>query len=215
MPRSGLTLAVLLLSSPLRTLAQCPDLEPLDDGSGAFGAIGLPALVISEANPDEYVELFNTTGSDIVLPNIYFLCSSFTYAQMAGTVPAGGFATVISPLNCTSATDASGEMMLYDSGSFGTSTDILDYIIWGNPALNRKGQATAVGKWTGANLTAISDLFGERGARAGLVEAVVSRRTQSRRVGRHRPVGAQRGQRYVPRASLRRRSAAARVTLIR
>jgi hypothetical protein len=156
MPRLLLTLAVLVLLTPLQTLAQCPDLDPLDDGSGALGAIGLPALVISEVNPGEYIELFNTTASDITLPSVYWLCSSFVYAQSAGTIPAGGYATIPWPANFTHVTDAVGEMMLYDSGLFGTSTDILDYIIWGAPALNRKGQATAVGKWTGANLTALT-----------------------------------------------------------
>ncbi|MCI0451232.1 MAG: T9SS type A sorting domain-containing protein [Candidatus Latescibacteria bacterium] len=150
MTRLLLTLAVLAVMFPASTFAQCPELEPLDDGSGAFGAIGLPALVISEVNPGQYVELFNTTGADIVLPNIYFLCSHFVYAQVAGTVPAGGYATVIWPANFLTANDTNGEMMLYDSGSFGTSTDILDYIIWGNPAATRRAQAVAVGKWVGA-----------------------------------------------------------------
>lgn len=150
------TLAVLALFAPAWTLAQCPELDPLDDGSGAFGAIGLPPLVVSEVNPGEYIELFNTTASDITLPGIYWLCSSFVYAQVAGTVPAGSYKTVPWPASFGHITDASGEMMLYDSSLFGTSTDILDYIIWGNPGLTRKSQATAVGKWTGANAPALT-----------------------------------------------------------
>ena len=121
-----------------------------------FGAIGLPALVISEVNPGQYVELFNTTGADIVLPGPYFLCSNFLYAQVAGTVPAGGYATVIWPANFTISIDSNGEMMLYDSGLFHVSTDILCYVIWGNPISNRKSQAVAVGKWTGANLASLT-----------------------------------------------------------
>lgn len=143
------TLALLALFVPASTFAQCPDLAPLDDGSGAFGAVGLPPLVISEVNPGDYVELFNTTGSDIVLPNIFWLCSSFVYAQVAGTVPAHGYATVPWPASFTSAVESNGEMMLYKSSLFGTSTDILDYVIWGNPALSRRTQAVAVGKWVG------------------------------------------------------------------
>jgi len=151
-------LAVLAITIPASVLAQCPDLQPLDDGSGAFGAVGLPALVISEVNPGNYVELFNTTGSDIVLPNVFWLCSHFQYAQVAGTVPAHGYATVLWPANLTTAVDAAGEMMLYRTSFFGTSTDILDYIIWGNPVLagTRKSQALAVGKWSGANAPAIT-----------------------------------------------------------
>jgi hypothetical protein len=64
---------------------------------------------------------------------------------------------VLWPANFTASVDASGEMMLYDSGSFPTSTDILDYVIWGNPLFpTRKNQALAVGKWVGANLPAIT-----------------------------------------------------------
>lgn len=151
MTRLLTTLALLALFVPASTFAQCPDLGPLDDGSGALGAVGLPALVISEVNPGDYVELFNTTGSDIILPSIFWLCSSFEYAQVAGTVPAHGYLTVLWPANLTDAVDANGEMMLYRSASFGTNTDILDYVIWGNPLANRKTQAVAIGKWSGAN----------------------------------------------------------------
>jgi len=149
-------LAFLAFLSPASVLAQCPDLDPLDDGSGVNGAVGLPALVISEVNPGEYVELFNTTASSITLPSIYWLCSSFVYAQVAGVVPAGGYATVPWPANFPQVTDANGEMMLYRSANFGANTDILDYIIWGNPGITRKTQAVAVGKWVGANATAIT-----------------------------------------------------------
>lgn len=145
-------LAILALVVPASVFAQCPELEPLDDGSGAFGAIGLPALVISEVKPGDYIELFNTTGAAIVLPGVYQLCASFVYAQVAGTVPAGGYATVPWPASFNAQTTAtSGEMMLYDSALFHVSTDILDYIIWGNPLSTRKSQAVAVGKWVGAN----------------------------------------------------------------
>ena len=102
-------LAFLAFLSPASVLAQCPDLDPLDDGSGVNGAVGLPALVISEVNPGEYVELFNTTASSITLPSIYWLCSSFVYAQVAGVVPAGGYATVPWPANFPHVTDANGE----------------------------------------------------------------------------------------------------------
>jgi len=153
MPRLLLTLAVLLLLAPLPTLAQCPELDPLDDGTVPHG---FPVLVISEVNPGEYIELYNTTASDITLPGIYWFCSSFVYAQVAATIPAGSYATVPWPANFTHVTDATGEMMLYDSFDFLANTDIMDYIVWGNPAINRKNQALAIGKWAGANLTALT-----------------------------------------------------------
>jgi FlgD Ig-like domain len=154
MARSFLILAVLLLLAPLQSLAQCPDLDVLDDGTEFHP---LPALVISEVNPGDYIELFNTTGSDIVLPNIYWLCSDLLYAQVAGTVPAGGYATVAWPANFTRANNTSGEMMIYDNFDFLLDEDIMDYVIWGSPTFNRKGQAIAVGKWVGENLTALTN----------------------------------------------------------
>jgi hypothetical protein len=153
MPRRLLTLAVLLLLAPLRTQAQCPDLDPLDDGTEFHP---FPALVISEVNPGDYVELFNTTDTDIVLPGSYWLCSDLLYAQVAGTVPAGGYATVTWPANFTRATNTSGEMIVYDNFDFTLDEHIMDYVIWGSPTFNRKGQAIAVGKWVGANLTALA-----------------------------------------------------------
>jgi len=137
---------------PASAFAQCPDLAPIDDGSGAFGAVGLPPIVISEVNYGDYVELFNTTGSDIIFPGVYQLCTMFQYSAWAGTIPAHGYMTVPWPVQFTSATEADGEMMLYKSANFGLSTDILDYVIWGNPAFSRKSQALAVGKWVGANV---------------------------------------------------------------
>ena len=153
MPRSFLILAVFLLLAPLRTLAQCPELDVLDDGTEFHP---LPALVISEVNPGDYVELFNTTNGDIVLPGIYWLCSDLQYAQVAGTVPAGGYATVPWPANFTRATNTSGEMIVYDNFDFTLDEHIMDYVIWGNPTFNRKGQAIAIGKWVGANATALT-----------------------------------------------------------
>ncbi len=145
------TLAVLALL-PAWAFAQCTDLAPIDDGSGAFGAVGLPPLVISEVNHGDYIELFNTTGSDIVFPGVYQLCSMFQYISWAGTIPAHGYMTVPWPAQFSNATQADGEMMLYKSGNFGVNTDILDYVVWGNPAFSRKSQALAVAKWVGINV---------------------------------------------------------------
>ncbi len=156
MTRKLLSLALLAWVVPSFALAQCPDLEPIDDGSGTFGAVGLPALVISEVNPGDYIEVFNTTGSTITLPGIYWFCSMFQYGQVAVSIPAGSYATIPWLPSFTFATDAGGEMMLYKSNSFGTNVDILDYVIWGAPGFSRKTQAEAVGKWVGANAGALT-----------------------------------------------------------
>ena len=142
----------------------CPNsLEVLDDNSGANGAIGLPDLVMSEINPGDYIELFNTTAIDIDLGAVqHQLCSPFSYVSLVSlapttVVPAGGFATVPWPVNFVDV-DAGGEVILYASSSFGTDTAILDFVCWGtNPHGSRKSQAETVGKWLGACSPAISN----------------------------------------------------------
>ena len=150
MLRPTLVFAVCLSFLTANARAQCdPDLAPLDDGSGVFGAVGLPAVVISEINPGDYIELFNTTASDFNTTG-YWFCSPFTYTQVgAVVVPAGGYATVPWPGVFTDS-DAGGEIQLYKSSLFGISTDILDFVCWGtNPHATRVSQANAVGKWSG------------------------------------------------------------------
>jgi hypothetical protein len=157
MLRPILLLVLACLALPAGAGAQCdPDLDPLDDGSGAFGAVGLPSVVISEINPGNYIELFNTTASDFNTTG-YWFCSPFVYSQVgAVVVPAGGYATVAWPGIFTD-TDAGGEIQLYRSGSFGTSTDILDFVCWGvNPHGSRSAQAVAVGKWGGGCAPALA-----------------------------------------------------------
>jgi hypothetical protein len=75
--------------------AQCdPPLDAQDDGSGAFGAEGLPAIVISEIKPGPggYIELFNTTNGDFNTTG-YWFCSPFIYEQVSVLVPAGSYKT--------------------------------------------------------------------------------------------------------------------------
>jgi hypothetical protein len=136
--------------------AQCdPDLEPLDDGSGVFGAEGLPSVVISEINPGNYIELFNTTAADFNTTG-YWFCSPFLYTQVGAVViPAGSYATIAWP-GVFPDTDAGGEIQLFKSSLFNTPNQILDFVCWGvNPHGTRKAQAESVGKWSGACNAAI------------------------------------------------------------
>ncbi len=138
--------------------AQCdPALDVLDDGSGANGAVGLPPVVISEVNPGDYIELFNTTANDFNTTG-YWFCSPFLYTQVGAViVPAGGYATIPWPVVFTD-TNAGGEIQLYKSGLFGVSTDILDFVCWGvNPHSTRVAQAAAVGKWSGGCAGALTN----------------------------------------------------------
>jgi hypothetical protein len=144
-----LLLIALFISADVR--AQCAQpLAPLDDGSGASGAEGLPAVVISEIKPGPggYIELFNTTNGDFNTTG-YWFCSPFVYAQVSVLVPAGSYKTVPWPASFDD-TAAGGEIQLFRSSAFNTSIEILDFVCWGvNPHSSRKGQAEAVGKWSG------------------------------------------------------------------
>ena len=136
-----------------------PALDPLDDGSGAKGAEGLPAIVISEIKPGPggHIELFNTTNGDFNTTG-YWFCSPFDYAQVSVLVPAGSYKTVPWPAAFINDDASGGEIQLYKSGLFGTSTDILDFVCWGvNPHGTRKAQAEAVGKWSGACAPALTN----------------------------------------------------------
>ena len=139
--------------------AQCAQpLDALDDGSGAFGAVGLPAIVISEIKPGPggYIELFNTTNGDFNTTG-YWFCSPFNYSQVSVLVPAGSYLTVPWPVSFDDTT-AGGEVQLFKSSAFNTSTEILDFVCWGvNPHFSRKGQAEAVGKWSGPCAPALTN----------------------------------------------------------
>ncbi len=139
-----------------------PALAPVDDGSGAGGAVGLPSIVISEINPGDYIEVFNTTAAPINLDDSTMqLCSPFTYAALSSvgagiTVPAGGYAVVGWPAAFTDV-DAGGEVILYANSSFADDTAILDFVCWGtNPHGSRLTQAQAIGKWSGACAAALT-----------------------------------------------------------
>jgi hypothetical protein len=145
------------------TCACAADLIPLDDGSGSNGAVGLPTLVMSEIDPGGYIELFNTTNNPIALgASTQWLCSPFAYEQLSTlapsvTVPAHGYAVIPWPASFTGPGDAGGEVILYSSSSFGTSTHILDFVCWGTYTNSRKGQAESVGKWAGACDSALAN----------------------------------------------------------
>jgi len=149
-----------LFALPSVANAQCdPPLDPVADGS----VNPLPSLIMSEINPGDYIELFNTTASPIALSaSPFWLCSPFDYAQLSAiagavTVPAGGYATVPWPGNFSD-TDAGGEIQLFKDANFGSGASILDFVCWGvNPHGSRKLQAEGAGKWSGACAPALTN----------------------------------------------------------
>jgi hypothetical protein len=142
-----------------------PPLAPVSDGSSAARR----ALVLSEINPGDYLELYNTTPSPIALgSSAYWLASPHDYCGVAMlapgvTVQAGGYATVPWP-SATSGcfvgftdVDAGGEILLYLDSQFSADDHIMDFVCWGtNPHFSRKSQAEATGKWTGPCAAALT-----------------------------------------------------------
>lgn len=148
MRTSVLASFLILLCAAVNASAQCdPALVVPGDGTG----IPTP-VIMSEINPGPggYIELFNPTVSNVNMTGWWF-CSPFTYSPVgAVVVPAGGYITVAWPAGFND-TDAGGEVQLFDSASFGTDTDIIDFVCWGtNPHGSRKTQANTTGKWVGS-----------------------------------------------------------------
>jgi len=121
-----------------------------------------PALVISEIDPGTFIELYNTTSSDIVLASVpYQFCSPFVYAAVASvgagiTVPARGYANLPWPAGFSD-TEAGGEISLYTSGAYADPAAVMSFVCWGtNPHGSRKSTAETGGRWSGACAGAIS-----------------------------------------------------------
>ena len=106
----------------------CDPLDPVNDNTGIIAD-----LVLSEINPGDFIELYNTTNSDIALASVsHNLCSPFLYAALSslapGTVvPALGYATIPWPGSFTD-TDAGGEVIMYKNNDFNNSANITDFV---------------------------------------------------------------------------------------
>ena len=129
----------------------CPDLNPIDDGAATKSSV-----VISEIQPDEFVELYNSGTSAVDLSTSTMqLCSPFSYAAVKGltaktSIPAKGYVTLSWPVTFSD-TLAGGEVLLFRDSFFSSNESILDFVCWGtNPHASRVIQALAAGKWTGA-----------------------------------------------------------------
>jgi len=128
----------------------CPPLNPAADGTT------IPQdLVLSEIRPGNFIELYNNTGAALDLKNLpHQFCSPFTYSALRTLaqdviIPSHGYATVPWP-DTFNDLPSGGEVILYRSGNFSNSNDIVDFVCWGtNPHGSRKDQAQSVGKWSG------------------------------------------------------------------
>lgn len=127
-------------------------LDPIDDGTGLPPG-GIPQVIISEIKPGEYIEIYNTTDSDINLTAIpWWFCAPFQYVPVAtpASVAAGGFMRMDWPTTLTNPTEPNGELILYKDSFFSSATSLLDFVCWGSPSFSRRTTQGAVsGKWSG------------------------------------------------------------------
>lgn len=128
-------------------------------------------LVISEIDlVANKVEIVNTGASTVSLAS-YVWCNRWTgnpvypavdaativAAQSTSTslsLPAGGVLTFLLPAGFV--TDLSGEVGLYSSGNFGSSTAIVDYVSWGGASTGRDNVAQAKGIWVDNTSVAVT-----------------------------------------------------------
>lgn len=155
--RSRLCGVVLLLCPwTLLYAGSCPDLDPVPDGGT------VPDLIISAIDPGEWIEVFNPndTPFDFDASN-GDLCEPFAYRRFdaiaPGTVlPPLSYARLPWPANFTQSSDAGGQIIIYNVAAGHAQDNIADFVCWGTGDGDRKSQAEAVGKWTGACAPAIS-----------------------------------------------------------
>ncbi len=115
-------------------------------------------VVINELQAPNIIELKNigSTPQDI---SGYWLCDRPSYIQLNNSSLTIDGDLDLSPGEIVTVTGfnvvdgAGGEMGLFNSSSFGSSTAILDYVIWGTPsASNRESVAVDAGIWTSGEL---------------------------------------------------------------
>ena len=127
-------------------------LAPIDDGTGLPPG-GISPIIISEIKPGEYIEIYNTTDTDIDLTAIPgWFCAPFQYVPVAtpASVPAGGFMRMDWPITLTNPTEPNGELILYKDFFFTSATSVLDFVCWGSPSPSRRlTQGASSGKWSG------------------------------------------------------------------
>ncbi len=112
-------------------------------------------IIINEITANGKVELKNVSASTIDISS-YWLCNFPAYQQISNlTVDCGstnlaaGAIVVIDGFSPVSNTD--GELGLYTSSAFGSSTAIEDYVEWGSSGHQRASVAIAAGVWTTSN----------------------------------------------------------------
>lgn len=135
-------------ATPPDATPMCAAFTVTSDGS-ATGQ----ALVITEVNPGDYIELYNNTAGALDLSASAIVvhsppAGSLALSTTGITIPSGGFRTIAWPGAFTD-TDAGGEILLYTDGAdFTMGNKIIDFVPWGAaPGTSRQALAEANDKW--------------------------------------------------------------------
>ena len=117
---------------------------------------GTSDVVINEINGSGQIELLNVSGNTIDISS-YWLCnlsSSPAYRQLSNMTLVCGGDLILAPgelvtvQGAITINEADGELGLYSTNSFGSSTAILDYVEWGSTGHGRSSVAVGAGIWT-------------------------------------------------------------------
>ena len=118
-------------------------------------------VVINEILPNGTVELKNIGQSNVDV-STYWLCDFPAYQQIqnsniicGNTDMAPGSILTVDNFNTIDGSD--GEMGLYTSSSFGSSSAIIDYVEWGSTGHGRSNVAVNAGIWTTGDFVAAFD----------------------------------------------------------
>lgn len=113
----------------------------------------LEMLVINEVNPDGRVEIKNAGTLSIDISS-HWLCQFPSYGIIGSMVIDCGGDLILDPGEIVtlqsgiSLNSADGELALYDSQSFTSSSAIVDYVQWGSAGHQREAVAVSAGIWT-------------------------------------------------------------------
>ncbi len=110
-------------------------------------------IVLNEIDGADLVEISNTSTSTVDI-STYWLCNFPAYDQLQNlTINCGGD-LILAPGELVvvetsfDIDEADGEMGLYTSNSFGSASDIIDYVEWGSSGHTRSSVAVAAGIWS-------------------------------------------------------------------
>jgi hypothetical protein len=138
-----------------------PDIDASPPTCPAALAPDEEALVLSEVDVGDFVEVYNNTDTAIDLDEVaYELVAGLVHVPVADaqvgagiTVPPRSYAALGWPAEIVLLTDASGELLLYRDGTdLADPTRIMGFVCWGDPLASdsRKADAETAGAWSAA-----------------------------------------------------------------